>query len=33
MGLGVAEREQIAKPAPAENKPGMILKLGKGIPY
>lgn len=32
MGLGVAEREQIAKRAASEIKPGMIVNLGIGIP-
>ncbi|WGV93664.1 3-oxoacid CoA-transferase subunit B [Bacillus stercoris] len=32
MGLGVAEREQIAKRAAAEIKQGMIVNLGIGIP-
>ncbi|MDR4435389.1 3-oxoacid CoA-transferase subunit B [Bacillus tequilensis] len=32
MGLGVAEREQIAKRAASEIKQGMIVNLGIGIP-
>nr|WGD95718.1 hypothetical protein P5642_04990 [Bacillus subtilis] len=32
MGLGVAEREQIAKRAATEIKQGMIVNLGIGIP-
>ncbi|MHA6489067.1 3-oxoacid CoA-transferase subunit B [Bacillus cabrialesii] len=32
MGLGIAEREQIAKRAASEIKPGMIVNLGIGIP-
>lgn len=32
MGLGVTEREQIARRAASEIKPGMIVNLGIGIP-
>ncbi len=33
MGLGVIERERIAKRAAREIKSGMIVNLGIGIPF